>query len=117
MASIVKARGAEMTPVYVPVYDAPIDAPYSEIANYPICNRENKVITDSILCELDDPTRLKDINGWKVTMVTKVNGHEYRDTVEIYGEKNRVYNVKIKDEIYSVQKSIVRFINKVKPIE
>ena len=113
MASIVKARGAECTPVYALVYDAPIDAPYSEIANYPVVNKERSQPTTSILSELDSGIQIKDINGWRVTMVTRVGDNEYHDDVEIYGEKNRVYNVKIKDEIYSVQKSIVRFINNV----
>ena len=113
MASIVKARGAECTPVYALVYDAPIDAPYSEIANYPVVNKVKSQPTTSILSELDNGTQIKDINGWRVTMVTRVGDNEYHDDVEIYGEKNRVYNVKIKDEFYSVQKSIVRFVNKV----
>lgn len=117
MATIVKARGAECTPVFAPVYDAPLDALYSDIATYPIVNKEKKTESTSILSELEGAERLTDVCGWKVRMITKVNGKQYEDVVEIYGEKNRVYNVKIGDGIYSILKTVVRFSNNIKPIE
>lgn len=116
MAYITKAKAVENTPVRVAVYDAPLGTPYSDIAKYPIVNTQAREPTKSILSQLDNAPMLADVNGWKVTMVAKLGENEFVDTVEIIGEKNRSFHVRINGEVYSVVKSVVRFINKVEVV-
>lgn len=117
MVYITKAKAVENTPVRVAVYDAPLDTPYSDIAKFPIVNAQAREPSKSILSQLDNAPMLADVNGWKVTMVTKLGESEFSDTVEIVGEKNRSYHVRINGEVYSVLKSVVRFINNVEVVE
>lgn len=112
-ADIAKARNSgESTPVYAPVYDAPISTAYSEIANAPITNQEREIKgrEGSILNTLDCGTRMLDISGRTVGMVTSINGETYRDVVEVVGETKASYIVKIDGVDYAVRKSIVRFV-------
>lgn len=110
-ADIAKARGENATPCEVPIYDAPADAPFSDIATFPIVNTKGSNVSEnSILSQIPGEQGFLDMQGTTVLMVSSIGGRRMMDKVELVGVKNASFIVRINGSDYAVRKSIVRFI-------
>ena len=111
-ADITRARNAgQTTPVYAPVYGAPLSAEYSDVSKCQITNLiEGTAKGSSILSMVESGPKMMDIQGRTVGMITKVGEDVFRDVVEVVGETKASYIVRIGGTDYAVRKAIVRFV-------